>query len=84
MSYIDGVVNSLLLRIDHLVMDMCCFEDFGGYTHLSVDNLLNGSYVKLLEALKLSARRYVLPLNLNKRVSIMSDLLPFNLQHMKL
>ena len=56
---------------DHLVMDMCCYEDPDAYTCMSVDSILNGSYVKLLEALKPSVRRYVLPLNLSKRVSNM-------------
>ena len=62
--------DSILVNIDHLVVDLCCYEDPDVYTLYYFDNLLSDSFIKLLEeTMKPSVRRYVLPLNPSRRVS---------------
>jgi len=65
-----------LLTSGHLVVDLCCHGDADLYDYFNQDAMLSEGYVEKLKTLtsKNSVRRYVLPLDLNEKVDILTVL----------
>ena len=65
-----------MLTSGHLVVDLCCYGDGDMYDFLDYDATLSEDYVEKVKAFtsKNSVRRYVLPLDLDEKVDILTVL----------
>jgi len=63
-----------LLTSGHLVVDLCCHGDADLYDYLNYDAMLSEGYAEKVKAFdsKNSVRRYVLPLDLDEKVDILT------------
>ena len=71
-SYLN--VSCFHLTSGHLVVDLCCYDDADIYDYLDYDARLSENYMEKVKATtsKSSVRRYVLPLELDEKVDILS------------
>jgi len=65
-----------LLTSGHLVVDLCCYGDGGVYDYFYYDARFCEGYVEKAKAFnaKISVRRYILPLDLDEKVDILTVL----------
>ena len=63
-------MKSYHLSSGHLVVDLCCHENGGFFEIFNIETMLSDDFSKTLEELgsKMSVRRYVLPLEVDKKV----------------
>ena len=63
-------MKSCHLSSGHLVVDLCCHKNGDFFEILNIETMLSDDFSKTLEELgsKMSVRRYVLPLELDKKV----------------
>ena len=66
-------MKSYHLSSGHLVVDLCSHENGRFYEAFNIETMLSDDFSKTLEELwsKISVRRYVLPLEVDKKVDSM-------------
>ena len=69
-------VNKFCIHLfsGHLVVDLCCYEDADIYDYLDYDARLSEDFVEKVKvvASNNSVRRYVLPLELDEKVDVLT------------
>ena len=63
-------MKSYHLPSGHLVVDLCCYGEGGFLEVFNIETMLSDDYQRIFEdaGSKISVRRYVLPLELDKKV----------------
>ena len=63
-------MKSYHLPSGHLVVDLCCYRSAGFLEVFKIETMLSDDFSRILQDVwsKISVRRYVLPLELDKKV----------------